>query len=70
MTKLLDRLNSLVFFWPGNDKGSIPNGQSHFASADGPTDPVTLRVPTKDVFEKGQPLSANTTADRRGLREE
>ena len=57
MANLLERLNTLVFFWPGKERDPIQKGLDHRVSADGPgVDTITLRVPTRDAFTIGDPL--------------
>jgi hypothetical protein len=54
---LLSELNSLVFFWPGCNRGPIPHGQRHFQSALWRSGPIVLRVPTGAlVQENNKPL--------------
>lgn len=51
LSRLVALLNSLVFFWPGTERGPRDNGVRHFHgnSASGEKLAV-LRVPTKDLF--------------------
>jgi hypothetical protein len=56
MPNLLERLNTLVFFWPGTKSGPIQKGRDHGPSTDGPGDTMTLRVPAREAFIVGKPL--------------
>jgi len=53
---LIDRLNSLVFFWPGDASGPIPAGQNHLRGNKWPSNSVSLRVPSREVISSNLPL--------------
>ena len=49
------RLNGFVFFWPGTCECPKRSGNRHFMRYVCER-PAVIRVPTKDLFEKNQPL--------------
>ena len=52
MARLVERLNELVFFWPGTERGPIRPGQGHFELYRGQGEALRiLRVPTAALLE-------------------
>jgi hypothetical protein len=79
MLDLLARLNSLVFFWPGDGRGPIPHGDRHRTGNKWPSNAVALRIPSRELFESlsrdsvlfcrynsGSPRWSNRQASPRG----
>lgn len=54
---LVERLNSLVFFWPGTAAGPNDYGKRHFESASWCDNPVVLRVGTASLLEENADLT-------------
>ena len=50
LPRLLEHLNNLVFFWPGNKEGPIRYGKNHFISASWGAAPVALRIYTRELL--------------------
>ena len=46
----VQKLNELVFFWPGKEDGPIPYGHRHFERYQG-EDVAMIRVKTKTLFD-------------------
>jgi hypothetical protein len=52
MADLLSHLNSLVFFWPGTDRGPIPPyGDRYRIGNKWHSNAVALRIPSREMFE-------------------
>jgi hypothetical protein len=57
--RFVNRLNGLVFFWPGDGDGPIAYGQRHAAGNDWPTKATAIRVETRaliDAHPRNSPL--------------
>jgi hypothetical protein len=52
LDRLLNRLNDLVFFWPGDESGPAAYGRRHFAGNLWPTTAVMLRIPARQLFNE------------------
>ncbi len=51
LCNLVERLNGLVFFWPGTESGPNKYGANHFESRLWGERPIVLRMRTSDLFK-------------------
>jgi hypothetical protein len=54
---LVERLNSLVFFWPGGPQGPINYGERHYHSKSWPESPMVLRVSTSELVRENSSVT-------------
>ncbi|RYE86708.1 MAG: hypothetical protein EOO75_15390 [Myxococcales bacterium] len=56
MARLVERLNALVFFWPGTERGPIRPGQGHFELYQGQGEELrVLQIPTAALLAANAP---------------